>query len=109
MQPSCVENFWTPLINEVFVCVQENDNPHYPYAVAVKKGNLVVGHMSRKIMAVCSLFFQTRTFTTTVRDGHQYFSNLLQGGLKVVPCVLRFCGEVKNIDKIRKLQPTNRE
>ena len=93
------KDFWTPLINEVLVCAQENENPHDPYAVAVKKGSLVVGHVPRKISAVCSLFLRIGTITATVRDSRQYSSDLLQGGLEV-PCVLRFCGEVKNINKV---------
>ena len=76
--------------------------------MAVKKGSLVVGHIPRKISAVCSLFLRTGTITATVRDSRQYSSDLLQGGLEV-PCMLRLCGEVKNIDKVRKLLPANRE
>ena len=76
--------------------------------MAVKKGSLVVGHVPKKISAVCSLFLWTGTITATVRDSRQYSSDLLQGGLEVT-CMLRFCGEVKNIDKFRKLLPANRE
>ena len=47
---------WMLAINEVLACAQENENPHDPYAVAVKKGSLVVGHVPRNISAVCSLF-----------------------------------------------------
>ena len=102
------KDFWTPLINEVFVCAQENENSQDPYAVAVKKGSLVVGHVSRKISAVCSLFLRTGTITAIVRDSRQYSSDLLQDGLEV-PCVLRFCGEVKNIDKVRKLRKERKD
>ena len=91
-----LKNFWTPVIHEVLVCVQENENPHGLYIVAAKKGSLVVGHT----LSCCLPFLQAGIITATVRDSHQYFSNSLQGGLEV-PCVLRFCGELKNVDKIR--------
>ena len=32
-----LKDFWTPFINKVLVCIQESENPHDPYAVAVKK------------------------------------------------------------------------
>ena len=52
-----LKDFWTLVINEVLVCIQEGENPHDLYAVAVKKGGLVAGHIPRKISAVCSLFY----------------------------------------------------
>ena len=90
------KGFWTPVINDVLACTQENENPHDLYPVAVKKGSLVVGHVHRKILAVCLLFLRTETITAAVRDSRKYSSDLPQGGLEV-PCMLRFCGEVKNI------------
>ena len=77
-----LKDYWTPFINVVLVCIQENKNPHDPYAVAVKKASLVVGHVPRKIPAVCSLFLQTGTITATVRNSYQYSSNLLQSSLR---------------------------
>ena len=50
------KDFWTPLINEVLVCAQGNENPHDPYAVAVKKGSLVVGHVPRKFQLCARCF-----------------------------------------------------
>ena len=50
---------WTPVINEELVCAQVSGNPHDPYAVAIKKGSLVVGHVPRKFQAFvhCSYSF----------------------------------------------------
>lgn len=62
------------------------------YAVAVKKGNLAVGHTPRKISAVCSLFLYNGIITVTVRDSYQYSSDLPQGGLDV-PYVVKLRGE----------------
>ena len=60
MVESCIrghhvsKDFWDLVINKELVYVQENENPHDPYAVAMKKGDLVVGHIPRNISAVCS-------------------------------------------------------
>ena len=51
---------WTPVINEELVYAQESGNPHDPYAVVIKKGSFVVGHVPRKILAVFLLFLQLR-------------------------------------------------
>ena len=87
------KDFWTSVINEELVCAQESGNPHDPYAVAIKKGSLVVGR-AQKISAVCSLFLRAGTITATVTNSRQYSNDLPQGGLEV-PCVLKFCGEAR--------------
>ena len=51
------KDFWTPVIDEVLVCIQESENPHDPYAVAVKKGSLVVGHIPRKFQLLAHCFY----------------------------------------------------
>ena len=103
------KDFWTPVINEELVCAQESGNSHDPYAVAIKKGSVVVGHVPRKISAICSLFLRVKTITATVTDSHRQYSNdLPQGGVEV-PCVFKFCGEAKTIDKVRRLLPANNE
>ena len=81
------KDFWMPLINEELACAQESGNPHDPYAVAIKKGSAVVGHVPGKISAVCSLFLRAGTITGIVTDSHQYSNGLPQGGFQV-PCVL---------------------
>ena len=51
MVDSCVHNFhiyrdvWTPATGEVLSCEREDGNPMDPYAVAIKRGNEVIGHM----------------------------------------------------------------
>ena len=70
------KDFWMPVINEELVCAQESGNPHDPYAVVIKKGSLVVGHVPRKISAVCSLFLRAGTITATVTDSRQYSNDL---------------------------------
>ena len=55
----------------------------------------------------CS-YVRAGTITATVTDSHQYSNDLPQGGLKV-HWVLKFCGEARTIDKVRRLLPANKE
>ena len=85
--------------------VVEKGNAHDPYAVAVTKGELIVGHLPRKISAACSLFLHRNgLITARVTDSRQYSIDLPQGGLEV-PCVLKFVGEVIYVEKVKKLLP----
>ena len=36
---------WTPTTGEVLSCEREDGNPMDPYAVAIKRGSKVIGHM----------------------------------------------------------------
>lgn len=96
---------WSPSINEELTCVVEKGNAHDPYAVAVTKGELIVGHLPCKIPAACSLFLHRNgLITARVTDTRQYSIDLPQGGLEV-PCVLKFVGEVSYVEKVKKLLP----
>ena len=56
--------------------------------MAVKREGTIVGHLTRKITRVCSLFLrQGGSITCTVTGHRRYSSDLLQGGLEV-PCML---------------------
>ena len=108
---SCVRGFhvykdiWTPIIGEVFSCEREDGNPMDPYAVAIKRGSEVIGHVPQKISAACSLFMQRGGAATCriVDSHHQYSSDLPQGGLQI-PCQLVFQSEdTELIEKIKKI------
>ena len=94
---SCVRGFhvykdkWTPTIGETLSCELEDGNLFDPYAVAIKKGTNVIGHIPRKISAACSLFLEmSGTLTCEITDSnHQYSFDLPQGGLQI-PCKLVF-------------------
>ena len=59
---SCTRGFhvygdiWTSFVGETLACEQESGNLNDPYAVTIKKGSEVAGHMPRKSSAACSLF-----------------------------------------------------
>ena len=60
----CVRGFhvyqdtWTPVIDEKLVCRREDSNPRERYAVAVLKGEEIVGHVPRYMSTACSLFMR---------------------------------------------------
>ena len=76
------------------------------YAVAIKKGGKVIGHVPRKMSAACALFLQLGgALHCEVTDGHRrYSSNLPQGGLEI-PCKFVFqCeGSKKLVPRVQKL------
>ena len=78
MVESCVHGFhvyqdiWTLTAGERLPCETEDSNASDPYAVAVKKGVQVIGHVPRKISVACSLFIQTRgTLTCIIMDSRR--------------------------------------
>ena len=97
---------WTPSVGEILICERESGNPSDLYAVAIKKGMEVVGHVPRKMSAACSLFLRLGgVLHCEITDSHRrYSSDLPQGGLEI-PCKFVFQCEANNnlISKIRKL------
>ena len=51
-------DIWDVEEGEILNCIREISNPHDPYAVAVVKNAVTVGHVPRKISALCSLFLR---------------------------------------------------
>ena len=54
------QSIWEAEIGENLTCIREPGNVRDPYAVAVTKpeSSTIVGHVPRKMSAICSLFFQ---------------------------------------------------
>ena len=97
------KDVWTPVVGEELMCQRELGNPRDPFAVSVLKESTIVGHVPRKISAICSMFLQTGgTIDCTVIGNRQHSRDLVQGGLEV-PCELKFVGDNKHIEKVKKL------
>ena len=102
------KEIWIPVEGEILSCMREVGNSRDPMAVAVKKGSDVVGHVPRKISAVCSIFLRRGgTINCRVAGHRRYSSDLEQGGLEV-PCVLTFSvssphNQVVSVEKTEKL------
>ena len=49
-------DIWNPNVGDILNCEWESGNPIDSYAVAIKSGVSVIGHIPRKLSAACSLF-----------------------------------------------------
>ena len=106
---SCVRGYhvykdiWIACVGEELPCQRENGNPTDPFAVAVVKSVLTVGHIPRKISSVCSLFLRRNgVMTVCTTERRRFSADLPQGGLEI-PCLITFEGAGKDIQKVRKL------
>ena len=71
---------------------KEASNSEDPFAVAVIKGETIVGHVSRMISAVCAMFIRRGGLILCPVTGSRCYSeDLSQGGLEI-PCAFNFCG-----------------
>ena len=85
----------TAVLGEQLLCDREPANVVDRYAVAAK----MPGTGARR----CSMFIlQGGTIKATVIGRRRYLSDLVQGGLEI-PCKLTFCGEPKEIQKLRRV------
>ena len=90
-------------MEEFLQCARETNNIHDPFAVAVLKDNIIVGHIPKKMSAVSSLFLRrSGSIVCQVNGSRRYFSDLPQGGLEI-SCKLIFTGNLSKIDKVGKL------
>jgi len=98
-QPNC----WGKL-----ACHHELGNAHDPYAVAVKKtigGELrVVGHIPRRISAICSLFIRRGgDINCQVTGNRRHSSYLLQGGFEITAVLIFIAAKNNEGQKTKKL------
>ena len=84
------QDVWEVNIGEILPCTREIGNRHDPYAVAVWKDGIVVGHVPRKISCICSVFIRRGgEIHCTVTNSRRYSADLAQGGMEI-PCTLTF-------------------
>ena len=85
------------------IILPERDSSYNSFAVGVMNDGSVVGHIPRKLSAVCAMFLQQGgTILCQVTGNRQYSRDLPQGGLKI-PCILTFRGEEKDVAKAQAL------
>ena len=61
-------------VGEELPCQRENGNPVDPFAVAVVKSEVTIGHMPRQITSVCSLFLHRNGAMTVCTTERRRFS-----------------------------------
>ena len=82
------------------VCERNPQNSHDCYAVAVKREDILIRHLRRKLSRLCSLFLRRGgAMFCVVTGGRRYLVDLPQGGLEV-PCSLLFKHKPKDVEKL---------
>lgn len=92
-------------LGEQLSCKRESGNHKDPFAVAVVKALVTIGHLPKKISSVCSMFLlRSGTIHCQVTAPRRYSRDLPQGGLEI-PCMLTFEGDRtrRDIVKARRL------
>ena len=70
------QTVWSPVQGELIDCRGEPGNRHDPYAVAVIRSSMLVGHMPRRISFLCSAFIRRGgTITCQVTDARRLYSS----------------------------------
>ena len=94
------QRIWTPELGEY---ERELTNINNRYAVAVMKGDVIVGHLPRAQSKIYSLFLLRNSTIDFIFIGSiSYSADLPQGGLEV-PCKLLFNGKHEEIKKFKHL------
>ena len=99
------------LVGEELLCEWEVGNPHDPLAVAVKKTIIgerkIVGHISRRILPLCSVFVRRGGNIKCAVSGPRRYSSDLSQGVLELPCkyllvqaILRNLVDLENLQLI---------
>ncbi len=91
------KDVWQASSGDILHCGREVSNRHDPYAVAVNISGVIVGHVPRRILTICSLLLRRGgLIQCTVTGSRRHSEDLPQGGLKI-PCGLTFKIEIKDV------------
>ena len=72
---------WEAAYGELLSCQRETGNSYDSFAVGVMKNGSIVGHIPRKLSAVCAMFLQQGgSILCQVSGNRQYSRDLPQGG-----------------------------
>ena len=52
------KDIWAAVVGEEFPCKREDGNRVDPFAVAVMRGDAIIGHVPGKISFICSLYLR---------------------------------------------------
>ena len=58
------KTIWDADIGEELHCQRETGNPRDPFAVAVIRASVTVGHVPKKISSICSVFLRRGGYIT---------------------------------------------
>ena len=94
---------WEPKIGETLQAEMDPKNDHDPFAISVRKGNQVVGHLERGVHFAQTIFYflradETAQCVVTIEGKPTNLGDKL--GQKV-PCSLRLTGQTKFIKVLK--------
>ena len=71
------KEIWEPIHGQILQCARERSNRFNPFAVSVVHSEEIVGHVPRRISAVCALFLQHHgSIRCEVTGDRRHSSNL---------------------------------
>ena len=75
---------WEAAVGEELKCEREKNNAKDPYAVAVDRENVIVGHLLQKISRISALFLKWQgKISCKVLGRRRYSVDLPQGDLEI--------------------------
>ena len=89
---------WTPATGELLSVEKEESNPHDRFAVAVVKGEEIVGHVAREVSRAFYAFLSHGGTITCEVTGKRQHGNGLE-----VPCRFTLHGRQKLISRVTRL------
>ena len=97
------KDVWEAAVGEELSCERELGNHQDPFAVAVVRSTVTVGHVPKKISSVCSMFLRRGgAIKCQVTASKRYLEDLPQGG-REIPCTVTFEGNAKDLAKVKRL------
>jgi len=95
---------WTPVIGEELICCREPSNMMDPYAVSGIKDSIFVGHLPRKILAVCSIFIDLGgRINCCVTLEADIIHRIYPKVVPEIPCKILFQGSTQHVAKLKSL------
>ena len=99
------KSVWTPTEGELLTVNPEPGNEFDRYALAVCKGETVVGHMPREISQICWYFLRKKQSSISCKvTGHRRYR---RGKGLEVPCVYVFAGKQAHLEQLMTLVETS--
>ncbi len=87
---------WTPVLEEELLTEQEDNNGYDNYAVCVKKGSIIIGHLPRSFSRISWFFLGHGGRIKCIITGRR------KRGLGLeVPCTYIFIGSTKAVKKLK--------
>ena len=97
------KDVWEAAVGKELHCKRKPGNRQDPFAVAVVRSAITVGHVLKKILSVCSMFLRRGgAIKCEVTTSKRYLEDLPQEGLEIT-YTITFKGPANDLAKAKKL------